>query len=299
MNNGTFYPVGNCFAISPRHLITAQHNLEGNRTTNYAFTRVVTREQDSHEENDMNTESTSEIQTPDGVQMARVIHYNKQLDYAILENISTGQPELQPIPISFMPVEEEIDMKVYHSPVTHFNNHYLDNLPIFSDWKISNESGDRHMLLMGGLSKGSSGGALVTRDGYAIGMHVESNNEIKTKNAPKNNQSIKQSKEDYKENMLLSDISSKQNTSQIRGTYVAATVGIEENIRLQTGGVSISMDFEDDFIDKQSDNKSFAFDMESLTDDSDNHTSYRYSKALIFERCPELKSDLLMLGIIQ
>jgi hypothetical protein len=134
------------------------------RTTNYAFAPVVTR-----------IPNSSSVKFPLGYRNAKVISYNSAMDYAIIEDLS-GKNDLTPIPISIQPVEADIDLKVFHLPVGLFTDGGIGDLSVFTKWVKSATPTTHHIPCSGGLYAGSSGGPFVNREGFCVGMHVESIN---------------------------------------------------------------------------------------------------------------------------
>lgn len=104
-------------------------------------------------------------------------HFNAQMDYAILVNISNGT-DLVPIPISITPPEPDQDLKVFHCPVSLFNDGIVNSLSFFSLWLKASRPSKHHVMCHGGLSQGSSGAPFVTKSGEVIGMQVESVNGV-------------------------------------------------------------------------------------------------------------------------
>lgn len=162
---GDFLAVGTCFAISPRHLMTVEHNLDPKnrlRALNYAISPFVSRD------------ASGRIRFPDGFPRAvQILVYNTKMDYAIAE-LCEGPFDLAPIPISIENVEADTDLKVYHCPVDTFNDEHVEDLTVFSAWVKSARPTGHHVACNIGLYRGSSGGPFISRSGGAVGMHVES-----------------------------------------------------------------------------------------------------------------------------
>jgi hypothetical protein len=130
------------------------------RLTSYAFTLTCVRENGS-------------VTCPYGYFEARVIRYNVDMDYALIQ--STVKKDLIPIPLSIGPVESDTDLKVFHVPIDNFNDTVVDDtLSVFTAWVKSTLPSKHHMKCSGGLYAGSSGAPFVLRNGKAIGFHCES-----------------------------------------------------------------------------------------------------------------------------
>lgn len=166
MNSGDFEPVGSCFAISDRHLLTAQHNMNNRRATNYAIAMTVSR-----------SKAEQVITDPILPIRVRVLYYNTSMDYAvlILEDISLRA--LEWIPVSIARVEFDTDLKVFHCPVGLFTSDNCDSVSVFSEWVKTARCTAHHIPCNRGLFAGSSGSPFITRAGYVVGMHVESINQ--------------------------------------------------------------------------------------------------------------------------
>jgi len=167
-----FVPVGTCFTISERHLLTAQYSMDGKRRDGYAIAQSVSRQRDR---------SGAERVDAMGLVTAEVIYYNSGMDYAIIE-VNPKSP-LVPIPISIRNIEGDTDLKVLHAPIGLFNQYSSEHIGIFSAWlKSSTPIDGHHILCTGGLFAGSSGAPLLTVEEYAVGMHVLSDSEAREAN---------------------------------------------------------------------------------------------------------------------
>jgi hypothetical protein len=156
------------------HLLTAQHSMDKKRKTGYAIARSVS----SHKDR-----TGAELVQTTGLIEAKVIYFNSDMDYAIIE-VSAPEP-LVPIPISIRVIEGDSDLKVFHAPVGLFNQRSSNDIAIFSEWmKSSTHVDGHHILCAGGLFSGSSGAPVLTAEGYAVGMHVTSENEAKEADVP-------------------------------------------------------------------------------------------------------------------
>jgi hypothetical protein len=135
--------------------------MEERRTTSYAIALAVTRHSDG-------TFVTS------GLRPVKVILYNVDADYAIIEDESVGTEPLVPILIFRGLVEPDTDLKVFHCPVGIFlEDESLGDLSVFTKWVKTSRPSTHHVTCDGGLCSGSSGAPFVSREGYVVGMHVE------------------------------------------------------------------------------------------------------------------------------
>ena len=161
----TNHPVGTCFAISPRYLISCQHFMKG-RVLKYLIANVVVKR-------DGNINFT---RPPAFV---KVVRFNCEMDYAILE-LQDSNSNLAPIPISLDPVESDTDLKLFHCPVAAFHDNSNADVGVLTRWVKSGYMTNHHLVCDGGAFRGSSGAPYVLRGGSAIGIHVESFNETET-----------------------------------------------------------------------------------------------------------------------
>jgi hypothetical protein len=133
--------------------------MEGRRLVNYAFALTCER-------------SNGVITCPHGYFEAKVLRYNVDMDYALIE--STVRKDLIPIPLSIGPVESDLDIKVFHVPIDDFNDtEDDDSLSVDTKWIKSTLPTRHHMKCSGGLFAGSSGAPFVMRNGRAIGFNCE------------------------------------------------------------------------------------------------------------------------------
>ncbi len=168
MQNETFQPLGTCFAISNSCLLTAQHCMVDKRRVYYAIATAVSRK----------IEQGKEITDATGLVTVKVTHYDADMDYAIIE--VQAKPFLTPIPISGREVVGGSNLKAFHCPIGMFNEGVVNDIGVFPlRLKSSSLRGGQHISCQGGMFSGSSGAPLVTEDGYAVGMHVESVNEAR------------------------------------------------------------------------------------------------------------------------
>jgi hypothetical protein len=153
-------PLGTCFAVSEKYLISCQHFM--NRQREYRIALVA--------------EKTAKLVTfPKGIHDVKVVKYNSNMDYAILE--ISDDFDLTPIPLSFAGVEADIDLKVFHFPVTMFSQCSSSSLGPYTCWLKSSISTKHHVPCGGAaLYSGSSGAPYVTKCGKAVGFHIESIN---------------------------------------------------------------------------------------------------------------------------
>jgi hypothetical protein len=164
--SGSFEPVGSCFAVSERHLLTAQHNMHNRRATNYGIAMTVSRSKGGQVMTD-----------PILPYRVRVLYYNASMDYAILILEDASLPPLEKVPVSIARVEFDTDLKVFHCPVGLFTSESSDSVSVFTGWVKTSRCTAHHIPCSGGLFAGSSGSPFITRAGYVVGMHVESINE--------------------------------------------------------------------------------------------------------------------------
>jgi hypothetical protein len=158
-------PVGTCFAISPQYLISCQHFMNG-RILKYLIASVVVKR--------------------DGVisfardhAKVKVVRYNTAMDYAVLQ-LQDANLSLTPIPISLEPVAPDIDLKLFHCPVAAFLDNSNADVGVLTKWTKSGYKTNHHLVCDGGAFRGSSGAPYVLRNGFAVGIHVESINEAET-----------------------------------------------------------------------------------------------------------------------
>lgn len=164
---GGFEPVGTCFAITGRHLLSCQHFMSGKHRNCIIAITVVEKENDV-------------ISFPLGYIRVKVIRFNSGMDYAILE-LHAPDSLLTPIPISIDPVESDLDLKLFHCPIALlFNDNSCGNVGVLSRWLKSDYSVKHHMTCETGAFRGSSGAPYVLRDGRTVGIHLESHNEAQT-----------------------------------------------------------------------------------------------------------------------
>ncbi len=157
-------PKGACFAISPIHVLTADHNLNLNaRQTHYAISLSVSR--DAHGAYDFQN-----------IIDAKVIIRNKDSDWAILQ-VDDANIRLNPIPISAADIPPDSDLKIFQFPVAIFNNGEFDQLSAFTKWVKTATCSRHHVPCNSGFFGGSSGSPLVNELGHAVAMHIESINE--------------------------------------------------------------------------------------------------------------------------
>jgi len=169
------HPCGTCFVISPRHLLTAQHNMVCKKATkrpswiteNYAIALTVSK--------------TNGIQgVAKDLRRVRVKYFNSGMDWAILELVGAPFSEdTPPIPITTMEVEQDTDFKVFHMPICDYVFEESDTISAFTVWGKTAVPTNHHVQGSIGLYAGSSGAPFVLRSGHAFAMHLESRNESK------------------------------------------------------------------------------------------------------------------------
>lgn len=161
--DGVFFPVGSCFAVSNKYLLSCQHFMNG-RKANYYIA--------------LNAEKSKNgiVTFPNGCYEVTVVKFNSVMDYALLE-LKKEPFELVSIPISLMPVSADEDVKIIHFPVAFFLNGGGIIGP-FANWMKTSLPTSHHLPCSGGgLFKGSSGSPYVLRNGSVVGLHIESVND--------------------------------------------------------------------------------------------------------------------------
>lgn len=160
--------MGTCFAITNELLLTCQHHMLDDRRTGYAIALTCER-------------SKGVVSCPDGWFGVKVVRFNKDMDYALIESVI--KKDLAPIPLSIATVEGDLYVKVFHSPIDDFNEKVEDDsVAVHTKWVKSTLPSRHHVKCTGGLYPGSSGGPFMMRNGRAIGFHCESvrrNSEVK------------------------------------------------------------------------------------------------------------------------
>jgi hypothetical protein len=73
-------------------------------------------------------------------------------------------------------VEADTDLKVFRMPVRLFTEGSISDLSVFTKWMKSATPTAHNIPCSGGLFAGSSGAPFVSREGFCVGMHVESIN---------------------------------------------------------------------------------------------------------------------------
>jgi hypothetical protein len=165
MISGKFEAVGTCFAISGTLLLTVKHNMDKERTTHYGIALTVERNPISGR---ISLDDYHDVQ---------ICRYSSEWDYAVAEVIS-GRVPLKPIPTSRRTVEPDTDIKVFHCPVSMFNNDSATLLlSVYTEWAKTARPSAHRIPTNRGFFAGSSGAPFVTRDRFVVGMHVESMNE--------------------------------------------------------------------------------------------------------------------------
>jgi len=158
-------PVGTCFAISPEYLISCKHFMRG-RVLKYLIASVVVKR-------------NGDISFARRAANVKVVKFNTEMDYAVLQ-LQEANPNLTPIPISLEPVEPDMDLKLFHCPVAAFLDNSNADVGVLTKWTKSGYMTTHHLICDGGAFRGSSGAPYVLRNGYAVGIHVESINEVET-----------------------------------------------------------------------------------------------------------------------
>lgn len=168
---GSFEPVGMCFAISGKLLLTAQYNIKpGNCAVNYAFAPAVERNKTLLV--DGTVKITNEPSPTNSMRLAKALCFNAAMDYAILEDLSERN-DLIPIPISVRPVLPYSSLNVLHGPVGLYNDGDSEAIDSFSARVQTSRPRCHHITFQGDIFAGSSGAPVVTRDGFAVAMYIE------------------------------------------------------------------------------------------------------------------------------
>ena len=144
----TKHPVGTCFAISSRYLLSCQHFMKG-RVLNYLIAAVVMK-------------CNGNITFPNDPVNVKVVRFNTDMDYAILE-LQDSNSNLTPIPISLDPVESDTDLKLFHCPVAAFHDNSNADVGVLTRWVKSGYMTNHHLVCDGGAFRGSSGAPYVLR----------------------------------------------------------------------------------------------------------------------------------------
>ena len=154
--------VGTAFAISDKHLLSCQHFMNGRKIL-YDIALVAEKK-------------NNVVTYVRGKKRIKVIKYNAGMDYAVLELVDRPY-DLIKIPIFVGEVEADIDLKVFHFPVTSFNSSNTGSITPFTQWMKSSISVNHHLPCSGtALLLGSSGAPYVNRNGCVVGLHIESVN---------------------------------------------------------------------------------------------------------------------------
>jgi hypothetical protein len=152
-------PVGTCFAISEKLLLSCQHFMKG-KAVLYTIALVVEKRKGI-------------LSFPQGFMHVRVISYNVEMDYAVLQLYNKETQDLIPIPISVRPVESDVDVKIFHCPLEQFLDTDPSACGAFTKWTKTGVQSSHHVLCDVSLFKGSSGAPYVLRSGEVVAIHVE------------------------------------------------------------------------------------------------------------------------------
>jgi hypothetical protein len=166
------FPVGTCFVISERHLLTCYHNLledqQGNPEQHYTIALSVERSK------------TNQVLFPEGYRKVRLRYRNKDADWAILELLGNPSfPEIIPVSLDLNPVPSDTDVKVFHCAVGPFNDEEDEILSADTAWAKTMRGTAHHLRCNKGFYRGSSGAPVVLRDGSVVAFHQESKNEAR------------------------------------------------------------------------------------------------------------------------
>jgi hypothetical protein len=207
------YPVGTAFTIRNsrrNNLITAHHKIIDNyAVSNWFITFSIDRN------NDGSWNFTSCKLTP-----VKILDSDTENDLVILEadNCSFREEEMIPLcPLEEVPtVLDEQLFKTYYCAIGDCN--FDTERPVL-DIRVSDKkkmtcikkTGQGRMWFDGGLCSGSSGGAVVDRQGRVVAMHTESLSDVKTVQQVQEARSGKKLEKDYMKR--IDDISEAHDSS--------------------------------------------------------------------------------------
>lgn len=185
LTTGNVEATGTCFAITPRHVITAHHNFcyeDGlTQISNVGLIAKTVIKSSSDEIFDLPLSIT-------------ITEFDITHDWAIcsLDDVSIVLPLVIPIcPESSLPVlrNESIDVKCLYAPIGAFRANSFTNLEIWAEnykFVLQYDKTDLTLVLVeGGLYRGSCGAPYITRNGLVLGMHLYSMHEGKDYSATK------------------------------------------------------------------------------------------------------------------
>lgn len=165
-------PIGTCFVISNRHLLTCYQNLledqQGNPEQHYTIALSVERSRTNH------------VLFSEGYRQVKLRYQNKNADWAILELLGDPSfPEIIPVSLDLNPVPSDTDVKVFHCAVGPFNDEEEEILSADIAWAKTMRGTAHHLRCNRRFYRGSSGAPVVLRNGSVVAFHQESNNEAR------------------------------------------------------------------------------------------------------------------------
>jgi hypothetical protein len=185
LTTGIVEATGTCFAITPRHIITAFHNFcQEDGVTQVSNTGLISKIV-------VKSGSDEIFITPFSV---TICEFDVSQDWAIcsLDDESVSFPLAIPIcPEHSLPVlsNASIDVKCLYAPIGVFRENPFTNLVIWAESYKSvlqyDKTDETSVLVEGGLYRGSCGAPYITRNGFVLGMHLFSMHEGKDYSAPK------------------------------------------------------------------------------------------------------------------
>ena len=166
-------PVGTCFVVSPKKLVSAYHNISftSKYIKNWIILKVLERSNESYIFDDH----------PINV---KVCAHKMGMDWVVFERVDDNNFEANTIvPLhtdaSALPALKGSKGTAYHCPVVLFHNKELDILgPLSVDIRVGFFSQHKAIIQVA-LFAGSSGGLFALENGTALGMHLEGINSAK------------------------------------------------------------------------------------------------------------------------
>jgi len=162
---GIISAIGTVFIVSKNCVATAYHNIKNTKETYYIIGGL-----ERHHGNVIPIDAGAEI----GV---KYHHGSPKDDWALLmrfDNLEFDRKNVISISNRVPNHSEEAKLKIYHCPISLFNNGMMDAVMCTSvDARIAFCTGHKVFSQIA-LFSGSSGGLFALYDGTAIGMHVES-----------------------------------------------------------------------------------------------------------------------------
>lgn len=185
LTTGNVEATGTCFAITPRHLITAYHNFcEEDGITQISNVGLISK----------TVVKSGSDEIFDMPLFITIIEFDIAYDWAIcsLDDASIVLPLVIPLcPEPSLPVLriEAVDIKCLYAPIGAFRENPITNLEIWAENYKSVLQYDKpdktSVLVEGRLYRGSCGAPYITRNGLVLGMHLYSMHEGKDYSATK------------------------------------------------------------------------------------------------------------------